>query len=109
MAPTWLRGRPGIAAPIASARTLDQLPALIAAATLDLTAAEVEALDEVSARVPQWSADETGVVGGGHVLVAVTADQAACPPVPGGLISGRCRAPGAPAPVPWCRIRGPGG
>ncbi|GGN91867.1 NADP-dependent aryl-alcohol dehydrogenase [Actinoplanes lobatus] len=49
----WLRGRPGIAAPIASARTLDQLPALIASATLHLTSADVEALDEVSARVPQ--------------------------------------------------------
>ncbi|MEV0895316.1 aldo/keto reductase [Actinoplanes sp. NPDC049802] len=45
----WLRTRPGVAAPIASARTPEQLPALIASATLELSAAEIEALDEVSA------------------------------------------------------------
>jgi aryl-alcohol dehydrogenase-like predicted oxidoreductase len=45
----WLRTRPNVAAPLASARTLDQLPALLAAATLDLTTDEVEALDKASA------------------------------------------------------------
>jgi aryl-alcohol dehydrogenase (NADP+) len=47
----WLRGRPDVVAPIASARTLDQLPALLAAATTELTAEETTALNEVSARV----------------------------------------------------------
>jgi len=47
----WLRDRPGVVAPLASARTVDQLPALLASATLDLTADEKAALDEVSARV----------------------------------------------------------
>jgi len=45
----WLRTRPNVAAPLASARTLDQLPALLAAATLNLTTDEVEALDKASA------------------------------------------------------------
>jgi aryl-alcohol dehydrogenase-like predicted oxidoreductase len=45
----WLRTRPNVAAPLASARTLDQLPALLAAATLNLTNDEVEALDKASA------------------------------------------------------------
>ena len=45
----WLRGRPNVVAPLASARTVDQLPALLAAATLDLTAHEIEALDKSSA------------------------------------------------------------
>jgi aryl-alcohol dehydrogenase-like predicted oxidoreductase len=45
----WLRGRPNVAAPLASARTVDQLGALLAAATLDLTADEVAALDKASA------------------------------------------------------------
>ncbi|MEU4235742.1 aldo/keto reductase [Actinoplanes sp. NPDC026619] len=49
----WLRGRPGVAAPLASARTTEQLPALVAAATLDLTADERTALDEVSAQLPE--------------------------------------------------------
>jgi aryl-alcohol dehydrogenase-like predicted oxidoreductase len=49
----WLRGRPDVAAPIASARTVEQLPALVASATLDLTADEVRALDEVSSRLPE--------------------------------------------------------
>ena len=44
----WLRGRPTVAAPIASARTVEQLPALIASATLQLSAAEVAALDSAS-------------------------------------------------------------
>ncbi|MDP9792848.1 aryl-alcohol dehydrogenase-like predicted oxidoreductase [Catenuloplanes nepalensis] len=43
----WLRGRPGVAAPVASARTLAQLPALML--PLELTAGERAALDEVSA------------------------------------------------------------
>lgn len=45
----WLRGRPGVAAPLASARTVAQLPALLASATLDLTADETAALDAASA------------------------------------------------------------
>jgi aryl-alcohol dehydrogenase-like predicted oxidoreductase len=45
----WLRTRPNVVAPLASARTVDQLPALLASATLDLTADEVEALDNASA------------------------------------------------------------
>ena len=47
----WLRGRPAVVAPIASARTPEQLPALLASATLELTADETAALDEVSAHV----------------------------------------------------------
>jgi aryl-alcohol dehydrogenase (NADP+) len=54
----WLRGRPGVVAPIASARTPEQLPALLASATLDLTTDESAALDEVSARVPEASGNE---------------------------------------------------
>jgi aryl-alcohol dehydrogenase-like predicted oxidoreductase len=45
----WLRTRPHVAAPLASARTVDQLPALLASAALDLTTDEVEALDKASA------------------------------------------------------------
>jgi aryl-alcohol dehydrogenase-like predicted oxidoreductase len=45
----WLRSKPGIAAPIASARTVEQLPDLLAAATVDLTEAESAALDAASA------------------------------------------------------------
>jgi aryl-alcohol dehydrogenase-like predicted oxidoreductase len=45
----WLLSRPNVVAPLASARTVDQLPALLAAATLDLTADEIEALDKASA------------------------------------------------------------
>lgn len=40
----WLRSRPGVTAPIASARTLSQLPALLTSATLTLTADELAAL-----------------------------------------------------------------
>jgi aryl-alcohol dehydrogenase-like predicted oxidoreductase len=47
----WLRTRPGVAAPIASARTVSQLPALLASATLELSADDVAALDEVSGRL----------------------------------------------------------
>jgi aryl-alcohol dehydrogenase-like predicted oxidoreductase len=45
----WLRTRPGIAAPLASARTPEQLGALLASATLELSADEVAALDAASA------------------------------------------------------------
>lgn len=47
----WLRTRPGVIAPIASASTIAQLPDLLAAATLDLSAEEAAALDRVSAFV----------------------------------------------------------
>jgi aryl-alcohol dehydrogenase-like predicted oxidoreductase len=49
----WLQSRPGVVAPIASARTPEQLPDLLAAATLELAADELAALDGVSARVPE--------------------------------------------------------
>jgi aryl-alcohol dehydrogenase-like predicted oxidoreductase len=45
----WLRTRPGIVAPLASARTVEQLPALLASATLKLTADQVTELDTASA------------------------------------------------------------
>lgn len=45
----WLAAQPGVVAPIASARTLDQLPALLAAPGLRLTDAEVAALTAASA------------------------------------------------------------
>jgi aryl-alcohol dehydrogenase-like predicted oxidoreductase len=45
----WLRSRPNVVAPLASARTVDQLPALLASATLDLTSDEIESLDKASA------------------------------------------------------------
>jgi aryl-alcohol dehydrogenase-like predicted oxidoreductase len=45
----WLLTRPGIVAPLASARTPDQLGSLLAATTLKLTADEVDALDRASA------------------------------------------------------------
>jgi len=44
----WLRTRPDVVAPLASARTVEQLPALLASATLDLTADEIESLDKAS-------------------------------------------------------------
>jgi aryl-alcohol dehydrogenase-like predicted oxidoreductase len=47
----WLRGRPGVAAPIASARTVGQLTAMMAFTRLELTAGQRSALDDVSARV----------------------------------------------------------
>jgi aryl-alcohol dehydrogenase-like predicted oxidoreductase len=47
----WLRGRPGVVAPIASARTVEQLPDLMASATLELGADEVARLDDVSSRM----------------------------------------------------------
>jgi aryl-alcohol dehydrogenase-like predicted oxidoreductase len=45
----WLLTRPGVVAPLASARTVDQLGPLLAAATLKLTADEVNALGVASA------------------------------------------------------------
>ncbi|KAF5996298.1 aldo/keto reductase [Streptomyces mirabilis] len=45
----WLAARPTVAAPIASARTVEQLPALLAVADLTLTDAEVARLTEASA------------------------------------------------------------
>ena len=45
----WLLARPTVSAPIASARTVDQLPALIAAASLELSDEEVESLTAVVA------------------------------------------------------------
>lgn len=44
----WTRSRPGIAAPIAGARTADQLGPLLASAELDLTAEESEELTALS-------------------------------------------------------------
>ncbi|GGV48772.1 NADP-dependent aryl-alcohol dehydrogenase [Streptomyces longisporoflavus] len=45
----WLAAQPTVAAPIASARTVEQLPALLAVGDLELTEAEVSALTEASA------------------------------------------------------------
>lgn len=45
----WLTAQPTVAAPIASARTVEQLPALLAAAELRLTADELKTLDVASA------------------------------------------------------------
>ncbi|MFE0257491.1 aldo/keto reductase [Streptomyces sp. NPDC059010] len=46
---SWLASRPTVAAPIASARTLDQLPALLGVADLTLTEEELRRLTEASA------------------------------------------------------------
>ena len=48
----WLRAKPAVVAPIASASTLAQVPALLAGATTDLTADEVAELDDVSEWTP---------------------------------------------------------
>jgi aryl-alcohol dehydrogenase-like predicted oxidoreductase len=48
----WLRSRPGVVAPLASARTVEQLPDLVASATLELTPDEIARLDDVSSRMP---------------------------------------------------------
>ncbi|WP_329252947.1 aldo/keto reductase [Streptomyces sp. NBC_01478] len=45
----WLAARPTVAAPIASARTVDQLPALLAVAELELTDTEIAKLTDASA------------------------------------------------------------
>ena len=47
----WLNHRPGIAAPIASARIPEQLPALLAAADLELSDQDMQTLDQVSDKV----------------------------------------------------------
>ena len=44
----WLRAQPAVAAPIASARTVEQVAPLAAALTLELTADELAALDAAS-------------------------------------------------------------
>ncbi len=46
----WLRRQPTVVAPIASARTVDQLPDLLSSAALDLSDDEVAALTEASAK-----------------------------------------------------------
>ena len=48
----WLRAKPTVVAPIASASKLAQVPDLLAGATTDLTPAEVADLDEVSEWTP---------------------------------------------------------
>ncbi|MFF3501979.1 aldo/keto reductase [Streptomyces sp. NPDC003247] len=45
----WLAARPTVAAPIASARTVEQLPALLGVAELELTEGEIARLTEASA------------------------------------------------------------
>lgn len=47
----WLLSKPNIAAPIASARTVQQLPELMAAATVKLTEPEIRRLDEISSLI----------------------------------------------------------
>lgn len=49
----WLRAQPTVVAPIASARTVEQVPDLLAGARLTLAPDEVEALTRVSAWTPQ--------------------------------------------------------
>ncbi|WP_449278408.1 aldo/keto reductase [Leucobacter sp. GX24907] len=44
----WLSGQPTVSAPIASARTPEQLPALLASASLELSRDELEALTDAS-------------------------------------------------------------
>ncbi|GMA30446.1 aldo/keto reductase [Litorihabitans aurantiacus] len=44
----WLRTRPTVGAPIASARSTDQLPALVASFTLDLSPEQIRELDDAS-------------------------------------------------------------
>ena len=51
----WLRAQPTVVAPIASARTVEQVPDLLAGARLELTSVEVAALDRVSAWTPTTS------------------------------------------------------
>ncbi len=48
----WLRAQPTVVAPIASARTVDQVPDLLAGARLELSSDEVERLNRVSAWTP---------------------------------------------------------
>jgi aryl-alcohol dehydrogenase-like predicted oxidoreductase len=48
----WLRAQPTVVAPIASARTVEQVPDLLAGARLELTADEVQTLNRVSEWTP---------------------------------------------------------
>jgi len=48
----WLRAQPTVVAPIASARTVEQVPDMLAGARLELTADEVQALNRVSEWTP---------------------------------------------------------
>ena len=48
----WLRGRPGVAAPIASARTVGQLTSMMPFTRFELTSGQRSALDDVSVHVP---------------------------------------------------------
>ena len=48
----WLRAQPTVVAPIASARTADQVPDLLAGARLELSTEEVRLLDRVSEWTP---------------------------------------------------------
>ena len=48
----WLQAQPDVVAPIASARNVEQLPALLASAELELSAEELQTLSDVSASVP---------------------------------------------------------
>ena len=48
----WLRAQPTVVAPIASARTADQVPDLLAGARLELSAAEIARLSSVSEWTP---------------------------------------------------------
>ncbi|MEV3966495.1 aldo/keto reductase, partial [Nocardia sp. NPDC050193] len=45
----WLAAQPTVAAPIASARTVEQLPALLGVAGLELTPEEITRLTKASA------------------------------------------------------------
>ncbi len=49
----WLRSQPSVAAPIASARTLEQLPDLLASVELELSAEELATLDAASRITPE--------------------------------------------------------
>lgn len=51
----WLRAQPTVAAPIASARTVDQVPDLLAGGRLELSDDEVQHLNRVSEWVPAQS------------------------------------------------------
>ncbi|WEK60485.1 MAG: aldo/keto reductase [Candidatus Microbacterium colombiense] len=51
----WLRAQPAVVAPIASARTVGQVPDLLAGARLELTADEVRLLNRVSEWTPARS------------------------------------------------------
>jgi aryl-alcohol dehydrogenase-like predicted oxidoreductase len=51
----WLRAQPTVVAPIASARTVEQVPDLLAGARLELSADEVDRLNSVSEWTPARS------------------------------------------------------